>query len=210
MRYRVTFMARLSLVVACVLALAASLVAGACGGSGSSRTTDPKVSHGSSTTTSTTISYAVPATIDVAYVNKVMAALDHVYGDAIRHLAQTKTVDPRFFDYLGALYSPTELKFQQSSWSREQQQPGFGRLLDVPADPRTTVTRLIQVSSSCLFIAVDRDFGPIYKEPVQKLSNRYIALTPATTPVALNPTGWKMNYDGNERDGSQPSGACVA
>jgi hypothetical protein len=199
-------MRRMGLVVACV----GTLLVAACGGSGSAHTTDPTLKRPSSTTTSTTLSYAVPATIDAAYVDRVMKALDHVYGDAIRHLAQVKSMDPYFVDRLNAIYTPEESTFEQSTWSLEQQKSGFDRLKDDPSDPVTTTTRAIVMTPQCIFVAVDRDFGAIYKDPKPKLPNRYIGLVrPSSPPTStVNPTPWVMKLDGFKQSGEQPENPC--
>jgi hypothetical protein len=206
MRYREAVMRRMSVIVACVL----SLVAGACGGSGRAHTADPPLKKASTTTTSTTISYAVPATIDVAYVDKVMKALDHVYGDAIRHLAQTKSMDVDFVKTLSAIYTPSESTAQQEGWSIQQQQPeGFDALRADGGDPITTASRLVRADPTCVVVAVDRNFGPAYKDPPQITPNRYVVLTPATGSTPPNPTPWRMAWDGFVKGGGEPSNHCV-
>jgi hypothetical protein len=198
-------MRRMGLVVASVV----TLLAGACGGSGKARTTDPTLARASSTTTSTTLSYAVPATIDAAYVDRVMKALDHVYGDAIRHLAQVKAMDPYFVDRLKAIYTTSESAAQQQQWSRLQQQNNFGTVRPSAGDPDTTTTRTVMAKQSCVFVEVARNFQPAFTDDETPIPHRYIALVPKDqADNTLNPTPWLMKYDGWKQDGSEPAAPC--
>lgn len=197
-------MRRMGLLVACVLCL----TAGACGGSGHAKTTDPTLAK-VTTTTSTTVSYEVPATIDLAYVNKVMKALDHVYGDAIRHLAQTKQLDPTFTKALASIYTPSESIAQQEIWSRQQQTDGFASVKVDGGDPMTVATRLAKASNACIVVAVDRTFQPAFSDNEAPLPNRYVALVPAAPAQRpVNPTGWAMTYDGFQKSGGEPETPC--
>jgi hypothetical protein len=186
------------------------MLAGACGGSGNAHTTDPSLPKVSSTTTSTTISYAVPATIDLAYVNKVMKALDHVYGDAIRHLAQVKSMDVEFVKLLDSIYTPEESTAQQEGWSLDQQKHQFTDLAATPGDPTTVATRVIPSPAACLAVAVDRSFGPAFKDPAAPRANRYVVLVRSQSQVShVNPTPWRMSFDGFVKDGGELTDPCA-
>ncbi|MGH9179821.1 MAG: hypothetical protein ACRD0N_14870, partial [Acidimicrobiales bacterium] len=94
---------RASAVLAVTVSMA--LASGGCQGGGDDepRTTVP-TAPSTSTTSTTAVSYAVPATIDQAYIEKVMAALDRVYGDAARYMAQKRAPDEEFLRILGAAF----------------------------------------------------------------------------------------------------------
>ena len=67
-------------------------------------------------TTTTTFSYAVPEKIDVAYVERVMEALDHLDGEASRRVAQMRRFDEEFFKYYVAIYNPKFFDLVQQGW----------------------------------------------------------------------------------------------
>ncbi len=89
------------------LAALALLASAACSGGGADKgsaganptlATDPPRTNPTLATvppaTTTTNPYAVPAVIDVAYVNRVLAGLDAVMGDAGRSLVRSNENDP--------------------------------------------------------------------------------------------------------------------
>src|SRR5919109_5443591 len=114
------------------LLLAVALLGGCSGGRDDDTLPQP------ATTSSTTADYSVPETIDVAYVDRVMAALDHVYGDAIRTLATERTITEEFLDRLAAIYTPSEFDTAQDAWVTDVAS-GLKGLRDQPGDPTTTV-----------------------------------------------------------------------
>jgi hypothetical protein len=164
------------------------------------------------TTATTAVSYAVPAQIDAAYVGRVMQALDHVYGDAIRIMARDRAVDEPFLKHLLALYTDRFFRLAQDAWVKESAM-GLGTLAPQPGDPVTTVTHLLRAEPTCVVAEAVRDFGPIRTTPPEQPPHRYIALVPSAAdrdPGHLNPTPWVMTYDGYTDDGSPPEDPCRA
>lgn len=166
----------------------------------------------SSTTTTTAVSYEVPAVIDAAYVEKVMAALDHVLGDAIRLMVRERGLSETFLDHLAAIYTEKELEFHQGLWAES-----FRQTLDerppVPGDPLTRVQRVLRADRECVVVAVDRSFAATLTVPERKPpQQRYIALVPAVREQdrrGLNPTPWMMSFDGWMQDGGEPDAPCA-
>jgi hypothetical protein len=186
-----------------------AVVAVGCKRSGGDDSLPPTVT--SSSTTSTTVSYAVPAVIDAAYVGRVMQALDHVYGDAVRHLAQSRTVDEPFLKYLVATHNPRIFGLAQDLWVKIQAR-GFAGLRDAPADPVTRIDKLLRADRDCVLIQGDRDLSPLHATDDPTNHDRYVALTPLApnrNPDHLNPTPWTINFSGQRSDGSPPEDACV-
>jgi hypothetical protein len=197
-----------------IVFLVAGLVvvaAGGCFGRTGGRTDDtlpPPVP----TTTTTAVSYAVPAVIDQAYVAKVMAALDHVYGEAVRHLAQTRRIDDQFLKYLVAIHNPRMFGVVEGIWA-ETQARGFAKLAMGPGDPQTRIDKLVRVDTGCIVIAGDRNFAPLHTEDDPTNHQPFVALTPLRAdrnPDRLNPTPWTINFYGSRPDGSLPNDACDA
>lgn len=182
--------------------------ASACdGGAGGTEDTLPP----EESTTTTVASYAVPDVIDAAYVGRVMQALDHVYGDAVRHLAQTRRVDEEFLKPLVAIHNPRIFGLVQDLWVKTQAH-NFPFLSAAPADPLTRMDRLIRADRDCVLLEGDRDVTPLFTQEDATNHDRYVALVPLRperNPDRINPTPWVINFVGQQSDGSAPPDACV-
>lgn len=185
--------------------LVAVLVAACNGGEGRTVGTLPPPVE---TTTTTVVDYAVPAEIDAAYVEKVMAALDRVYGDAIRTLAAERQITQEFLSRLAAIYTPAEFEFAQGVWVRDVAN-GLPGLLPTPGDPKTTVQTLGSASATCVVAAVTRSFAATRETPDRATPQWYVALVPRE-PGGLrhNPTPWLISFDGFKDGGQQPEKPC--
>jgi hypothetical protein len=187
------------------------LAAPGCRGDGG-RGADDTLPPPPSTTSTTALSYDVPAVIDEAYVTRVMQALDHVYGDAVRLLATTRQVNEDFLRYLVAIHNPRIYGLVQDLWVKTQAQ-GFDGLAAAPADPRTRIDKLLRADRDCVLVEGDRDFTPLHRRDDPTNHSPFVALTPLRgerNPGNLNPTPWTINFYGDRPDGSLPEDACVA
>ncbi|MBW3669004.1 MAG: hypothetical protein KY443_07295 [Actinobacteria bacterium] len=192
------------------MVLAAALVVGACNGGGGpsvDNTLPPPVE----TTSTTAVDYSVPAVIDAAYVEKVMAALDRVYGDAIRTLAAERQITEEFLTRLAAIYGDAQFDVAQRAWVRDVAD-GLDDLHRLPGDPLTVVQRTVRLDADCIVAAVERTFRAV-REPVTSTPQKYIALVPkpeGRDMRSLNPTPWIMSYDGfvAEPAGAEPANPC--
>src|SRR5438445_5300929 len=107
----------------------------------------------------------VPATIDIAYVQKVMDALDHVLGDAIRVFVANKGPNQQFLDLLSAVYDEPAYSREIADYGRDAARNLQG-YSNQPGNPATKVTRVIGATSTCNLLVVDRDCGRILnKDP---------------------------------------------
>jgi hypothetical protein len=191
------------------LALAVALLGGCSGGE---RGDDGEDTLPPPVATSTTVDYAVPDTIDVAYVEKVMAALDRVYGDAIRILARERTITKPFLEHLAAIYGDRFFRLAQDAWVKDVAE-GLVGLPARPRDPNTKIQQLIRPNLECIVAAVVRDFSPTRSTPQEVTPQRFIGLVPLEPErdkLKLNPTPWLMAYDGFTPDGSTPTDPCRA
>lgn len=182
------------------LLLAVALLGG-CSGGRDDDTLPPPAS------TTTSADYSVPEVIDVAYVEKVMAALDHVYGDAIRTLAKERQITKEFLDHLAAIYTPSEFELAQDIWVKDLAE-GLKGIRSKPGDPRTKVQRVLRAEAGCVIAAVDRDFSETRETPDQPTPQEFIALTPIAEERHHNPTPWLIAFDGFKDDGSEPKAPC--
>ena len=191
------------------LCMAAVLLAGCDGNGGRTEDTLPPEE---TTTSSTAVSYEVPAVIDAAYVSRVMAALDHVYGDAVRHLAKTRHVDEEFLKPLVAIHNPRLFALVQDLWVKLEARDFAGLRTD-PGDPVTRVDKLLRADRDCILIEGDRDFSPLHTSDDSTNHHPFVALTPLQpdrNPARTNPTPWTINFYGSRPEGGLPDDACVA
>jgi len=173
---------------------------------GEARTTVPTRPPTSSTTATTAVSYDVPAVIDAVYVEKVMAALDHVEGEAVRRAAAQGRLDETFVRTLASIYGPEAAELTQQVWSAVAGN-GFKMLARYPKDPRTKVLRMIVSERSCILAEIERDFSQVFTKPDPPSPRRFLALTPLPVdrnPGGQNPTPWTISFDGHFTDESEP------
>ena len=177
------------------------------GGAEEPRTTVPTAPDTSSSTTGTTaVSYEIPATIDAPYIEKVMAALDHVYGEGARYMASNRKVDGQFAEYLAAAFGGESFSLKQQLWGQIITDD-FRLLRPEPGDAETTVKQVLIAEPTCVIFEAGRDFFPIFTEPDQPGPPRFVALVPLPPDRDvrhLNPTPWLITFDGRRSDGSEP------
>jgi hypothetical protein len=158
-----------------------------------------------------TVSYEVPDVIDAAYVETVMRALDHIYGEAVRIMARERTMSDAFLQRLVAIYTDKEFKIAQDIWLRDLAE-GLKDLRPSPGDPVTTVTRLVRSSSGCIVAAVVRDFSATTTGSTVVTPQQYIGLIKKRDgfdPLRLNPTPWIISFDGFIQSGAEPERPCL-
>jgi hypothetical protein len=154
----------------------------------------------------------VPEVIDAAYVGRVMQALDHLYGEAVRHLAQSRTVDEQFLKYLVAIYNPRMFNLTQDAWVKLQAR-GFPSLRSAPDDPGLRIEALARADRGCVVIQGDHALSPMFERDDPPNHHRFVALVPLNptrNPSGLNPTPWTLNFDGEGSGGWMPEDLCVA
>lgn len=193
-----------------IVSLCCALVFAACPDRGSGAT-DDTLPPPATVTTTTVPSYDVPAVIDVAYVERVMKALDHVYGEGVRHLARTRVVDEEFSKYMVAIHNPRIFGLVQDLWVKIQAKD-FAGLAAEPGDPVTRIDKLLRADRECILIEGDRNFTPLHTADDPTNHQRFVALTPLQAnrnPGSRNPTPWTINFYGEGTDGSLPDDACA-
>lgn len=147
---------------------------------------------------------------EAAAVDRILAGLDGVMGDAQRLLVRDRRITPEVTDRLRAIYVGPELLNQIDAF-RADVAGGLAGFKEPPGDRVTTVSRLITVSPICVFVEVARDYGPITAGPAPAPASLYVVLVTkaeADDSRQLNPTPWAMLYDGVQIDGSQPEDVC--
>ena len=193
-----------------VLFVAIAATVGACGGGSSKRTTGATVPATEATTvtsiTATTApasdpSYAVPAdatAIDAAYVDRVLAALNHVYGDiARRRLTSGQFVQSDLVP-LRAIYNDPAFG-QQAEALAKTESPPASELRSPMGDRKMTTKQILAAEPDCIALVVSYDFSEIRTNP-PPVKDWYVTLEPHdpnTDPQHLNPTPWSFGYDGD-------------
>lgn len=186
---RRTACVRLSLVVAMVVLVS-------CGGSqvASPARTDPTIARA----TTTTDPFDPPAVIDEAYINRVLAELARIEGDAVRDLVATRSFSPEFLAVIRSLYLDEfffEGKIEDLASEFADDFIGFR---PVPGDRSVRVTEIISARPDCIFVEVLRDSSPLAGKVIPTTIN-WIALVrvPAERDLARrNSTGWGYEFYG--------------
>jgi hypothetical protein len=154
----------------------------------------------------------VPGVIDVAYIQRVIDALDRVMGDAVRALVAAKAPDREFYERLRAVYLDPEFERVQASFGRSAAD-GLAGFSDAPGNPITRVGRVLTTANDCIFAEVDRDLGPTLDHaPSQEQRRTFLGLGTKKAeydPTARNPTAWMIGYDGRNVHGSEPPNPCA-
>ena len=163
------------------------------------------------TTTSVVPIDQVPAVIDVAYVQRVVDALDHVMGDAVRALVAAKAPDREFYERLRAVYLDPEFERVQTELGRAAAE-GLTTIRPNPEDPVANIERVISSSPACIFLAAYRSFEPVFtRRPSASETRGFLGLKrrdDSRDPNHLNPTAWMVVLDGVRPDGSEPRSPC--
>ncbi len=194
-----------------MVAASGSLLASACSSSKAGvAVARPTIATAVESTT-TTNPYAVPPVIDVAYVNRVLAALDAAMGDVVRIVARAGSLTPEAIDRVKAIYAGQIVDSQLNDLIRDSAE-GFPGLPSSPGNRRTTVIRLVSVRPKCLFVGVERDYSGMSIDAKAGADEQYVGLQPLDPAQNLNsqnPTGWAIVYDGFQADRSQPPDPCA-
>ena len=150
--------------------------------------------------------------IDAAYVNRVLAGLDAVKGDATRDIIRAKTITTEAFDRLRAMYDSNEFLQLTIDGLEADVREGFSSYKPNPGNVATQVVRLLTAAPNCIFAQVQRDYAGVGSRPSPETSMQWIALKPldrSRDPKGLNQTSWALTYDGVPRDRSQPRNPCA-
>ena len=170
-------------------------------------TTVPTAPSTSATTATTALSFEVPPTIDMAYVQKVMNALDHVFGDIARHVATKRALDNQFNEMMVVLFGGDSLRLSHELWAKVAE-GDFQLLRPQPEDPRTAVKRILTATRDCVVLEAGRDFLPAFLNPDPPGHARYVGLVPLPRERNLgnlNPTTWLITFDGSYSDDHVPT-----
>jgi len=159
------------------------------------------------TTTTTADPWAVPAVIDATYLNRVLAQLDHIDGDAYRDARAMNAVTPRYLQLERSIRADDAEVALDVKNLRHDLAHNWANVRQAPGDRRTTVLKLIPAPAPCVFASVSLNLADYTINPV-KYPTWSVALLPAA-PTTVNPTHWVLAEDGFDFHGGIPSAASA-
>jgi hypothetical protein len=162
------------------------------------------------TTTTVPDTAIVPATITVAYVDAVLAKLNHIYGDAVRASVAAHALTFDADKDLGAIYT-VSLAAEEHILFAEALANETQNVRKVPGDPITSVQKLIYASTTCIYAQVQTDSDPVVIHPVAPLADEFMGLrriTAGADLVGLNHTPWIWFFDGVTKTASKVPNQC--
>jgi hypothetical protein len=129
-------------------------------------------------TTTLPVTATVPAQITVAYVDAVLAKLNHVYGDAVRASVKLGAEEQKIF--------------------LEDIREGLGGIRPHPGDRVSRVTKLVSASPACIYARITTIYDAVDKRHPPTPADEYVELSRKAEPqaaLALNPTAWIYTLD---------------
>lgn len=188
------------------------LTAAACSSSAADKAAPGATVPTEPVTTTTTNPYAVPRAIDAAYVNRVLAALDAVVGDAVRIVVATRNLPPEALDRLRAVYADTNRLQRSIDGFQRDIREGLTGYKPNPGNKTSVVVDLLTATPSCIFASVQRNYSEVSTNTSALRNPQWIELRPVDSmknAYAYNPTPWAYGYDGFPPDVSQvPPDPC--
>ena len=155
-------------------------------------------------------SFAVPAHITVAYVQRVLNALDAVDGDATRLIVASHTLDSGALARLQAINTPSWFAHLATGWATQIAE-GLTQYRIVPGNKHDVVQQLLTSRRTCIFLKALTDYSAVsaVQQPPQV---NFIELVAAPTghATAADPTPWLVNLDGYNSAGLTPADPCGA
>ena len=164
-------------------------------------TTTPSVPSSVPTSSDTTPPaadpYAIPDVIDAAYVNRVLAALYRIDGDALREVLGSMVVGRAPIDLMAQAFSSPQLEVKLEDLMLVlDDDPAIYKV--PPGDRRVTVESLALVSPTCIVALVKSDFSDVVVNPAPRDPGKVglVVLVPVSDTVranGVNPTPWSIS-----------------
>jgi len=161
------------------------------------------------TTTTVPDTNVVPPKITVAYVDAVLAQLNHVYGDAVRASVKADKVTHQAVRYLQAIYNKP-LGAEERRVFAETIAGGLQNARRMPGDPISTVQKLVYTSPSCIYVRVRTNLDPVVIHPVAPAADEFMGLQrpAAGGDPGANHTPWILFFDGVTETPSNVPNQC--
>lgn len=163
-----------------------------------STTVAPTTTVRSTTTTTVPDTAVVPRHITAAYVDAVLAKLNHVYGDAVRSTVAAKRLTGTAYRDLAAIYTPSLAAEEQKIFAQATGDGGLRNIRAHPGDRRMVIRKLISASDSCVFARVRTSFHHVDLHPVKPPADEYVGLRRSprgSVTASVNGTPWMIFFD---------------
>jgi hypothetical protein len=195
-----------------ILALAAMLLLTACSPKSTGAATPSATVATEPARTTTTGPYDIPPVIDAAYVNRVLAGLDAVYGDVTRMVVSTKRLPPEALARLRAIYDDPGVLQLKLDAIQMVIPNGLSQFNRNPGNQVTTAVKLLSVKPTCIFASATRDFSQVGPNGLDAdpIWVALVPVNPARDPNHYNATSWAFRYDGFPPSRTQPADPCAA
>ncbi len=199
---------------------ALALAVTACGGGSHHSSSAPTTASGTPrlapTTTHATTTLppdpaVVPPVITPAYVNAVLAQLNHVYGNAVRTELGTDNVPPVVVAAVRAIFNDPEFS-EQLKILTQAIIPLPTNLKQPPGDRSTKVQKLISNTESCIFVQTTTDYSAVDVTTVPQTGSEFFELAPKAAghdPQSLNPTPWAIQLSESFQSQQQVTDPCT-
>jgi hypothetical protein len=135
--------------------------------------------------------------ITAAYVNAVLAVLNHIYGNATRSLRASHTVTAQTKEDLRAIFNDP-LYSEQIQAATLSLKGSINNVRPDAGDGTTVVTRLIAATPKCVFVETRTNLGAVLVHPTPSAASEYYKLAlkeSSGDPLDLNPTPWAFAYN---------------
>jgi hypothetical protein len=178
------------------LGIAGLLIAAVSACSSPSHAADPPPAPAPASTTVPADPYAVPKVITVAYVDSVLKALNHVYGNAERVEKSTNAMSASVVEDLRSIYIgpqlDTEIRIFQGALA--------GSIREVKPDPGDrvfSVTDLESFGSTCVAAVVTASYAAVdLSSSSPKVGSVVLqAKRVDADSLSLNPTPWSITFE---------------
>jgi hypothetical protein len=139
----------------------------------------------------------VPPVITVAYVNAVLAVLNHVYGNATRALVASRRMTPDVRADLRSIYNDPAYG-QQLSAAQLSLTTVITNVRLHPGDPVILVKKLMSAAATCVFFEATTDLSKVLVHPTPSAASEYFELArkqPGGDPRDLNQTRWAISFN---------------
>jgi hypothetical protein len=139
----------------------------------------------------------IPPVITVAYVNAVLAVLNHIYGNATRSLRSDHAVTPQVKADLRSIFNDP-LYTEQVQTASESLRGPINNVRSNSGDGVTVVKTLISRNSSCIFVETTTTLAAVLVHVTPSPASEYYELAPkqpGDDPDGLNPTPWAFAFN---------------
>jgi hypothetical protein len=187
------------------------VLAAACGGTTASAGPGATVPRAASTSTTPTDPYAIPSPITVAYVQRVLDAIEAINNQATLIIVQQRSLIPEAARLFRSVSTAKEFG-DQTQILLDQLDQGLPNYRPNPGPVRDTIIRLVSASGSCIFVGANRDYSALLTSvpPPHQFYFELRRSQPEDDPTHVNATNWVVAFLGHNSDESQPEDTCLA